>query len=376
MVQPKHIQYGFILCLIVGLLYVVQRAPRSESVKKKVKDWRLSERRRAVIASVLSRIQTSYKVNATPEVSTPPVLVYYSCHESPCGTLAERMRDVAHAYYFALVQSPDTAFVYDMRSPVRWEDYFEPSPWGMAMGTQQAELYLRRVARVSTLPELKVAPAPPLAGSLLRTTRWATGQLNATRGERRGRFGLDRLRQESEWFLVVSRLLFQRPSDWLLQALTPYRPWLGTIRLNEGLSVQDPANRLTPAAVDFIRVGIRLTDFPAPALIDYLAGREGRYFVSATHPEYIQALRQACVKPVEAVDPYFPFTDLDSPSSGSPRVYYARVFMDFTLLSRADVLLGDSAHDLFFRQVAWTAQAASTLLLAANRTQMVPLMEW
>ncbi|CAO3699852.1 unnamed protein product [Rhizopus stolonifer] len=298
------------------------------------------------------------------------------------------MMDITTAYYFAMLNpKTDTAFAYDMTFPAQFEWFLEPTPGHMAMRTNQAQFYLDR----AELDEFKsiphVATIPQSNQRILATTSWAAKEWNQTTSDRVGRYGLRHLRWQSDWFFVASRLLFSRPSDWLTEQLGPYRRLMGTVRLGEGMNREDPDNLVSPppSSSAWFRVGVRVTrEEQVEALASHILQMCGKchVFVSSVSATLLDRMRQRLANvAVHAVAEGYEFDDLDVPpkswklfeSNEQLKRQYARIFMDWIILSRMDHLVGIE-EDLFIKTVAWTAQVQTDVLKSNGK--MVSLVDW
>ncbi|ORE05864.1 hypothetical protein BCV72DRAFT_330039 [Rhizopus microsporus var. microsporus] len=341
-----------------------------------------SNSRRHRITSVLAHIRTSYVTNRTPDISTPPLLILYSCKPNQqCGTLAERMLDITHAYYNTMLHPKDAAFAYDMIYPVQFEWFLEPSPGYMAMRTWQAQYYLNRTEHqdVTYIPIINEASLADVPQRIIGTTVWQERtNWNKTAAGKAGQYGLSRLAMKSDWFLIVSRLLFYRPTDWLSQQLEPYRELMGgQVRLGEGLNMLDPHNAiLPPSHPSWFRVGVRVTDMGdvdrTAAQVQQVCVGNCHVFISATSPGALARMRQRLlgVCSVHAVAEGHSFEDLDTPpktwrmfqsDEEQLKKQYARVFMDWMILTRMDYLIGRE-DDQLLKVAAWSAQVQTDVM--------------
>jgi hypothetical protein len=110
-----------------------QQAPFSSSLESPDLN-RLDAKHQQLLTSALAHIRLRYIANRTPDYSTPPLLVLYSCkvRQYSCGPLSERLINTTNHYYLSMLQQ-GSAFAYDMVLPVRFEWFFEPLPSYMSM---------------------------------------------------------------------------------------------------------------------------------------------------------------------------------------------------------------------------------------------------
>ncbi|KAG1548914.1 hypothetical protein G6F49_009759 [Rhizopus delemar] len=354
---------------------------------------RLTSVRRQTLASALAHIRVTYSTNRTPEISIPPLLVLYSCKpHQQCGTLAERMVDITSAYYYAMLHPDrDAAFAYDMAFPVQFEWYLEPTPGHMAMRTGQAQFYLDRADRdeVKHVPILSSPPTVEGHQRILGTTVWKSREWNATESPKRGRYGLGHVPDRSDWFFLASRLLFAQPTDWLAEQLGPYRRLMGgKIKLKETMGALDPDNVLTPHLTSaWFRLGVCVrraeeVDRMTAHVRRVCPERGCHVFVSAASAHLLDRVRRGLSGlSVHAVAEGYAFGDLDRPpqhwklfeSNEQLKKQYARVFMDWLILSRMDYLIG-SEEDLFVKTAAWSAQVQTDVL--TENGKFVSLSDW
>ncbi|KAF7724396.1 hypothetical protein EC973_001122 [Apophysomyces ossiformis] len=383
---------------------------------------RLDLKRQRLLTSVLAHIRTGYVANRTPPYDTPPLLVLYSCNntESRCGPLHDRLLSVTSAYFFSMLWD-GAAFAFDMRVPVKFEWYFEPIPGYMSMTTDHADLYLGR-ADAATIRRVDHMEFTALATEdyrtqlkadnirILQTSRWDNWMAmrnNPSMSRSRDKYQLNHLSSKSEWFWVASRLLFAKPSSWLAKHLTPYRNLMGGyVVWSESLSFMDPANMITPAISDWFRIGIHMIQKDsAECLASRIAslcstaedlGKECHIFLSSTSRESLDRLRKAISLPelkdhhriqVHTVAEHYDFSELNTAPKSSNSAWtlmsaedrlkstYARIFMDWMILSRMDYLVGQEGDD-FLKTAAWAAQVRTDLLHLSSNCQFQAMEDW
>jgi len=310
-------------------------------------------------------------------------MILYSCNKLPCGTWVERIKDITSAFFLG-VSLDGTAYAVDMTEPVRLEWYFDVDPVGSAMTTDQAHHYLDLHGKAKT--------AIAIDGSLDNTTLanqdlktlykesgkrivqtqrlgdWAHIARNPILSANLKSYDIQTLSYQ-EWFAVARRFLFAKPSSWFKQVLEPYRSIMGgRIEPPRSLSLNDPDSRPTQEERTLYRIGIHITDPSQASCLakhahrvceSHAGDRKCYLFVSASHAEAMHAMRTAAGDKltIRTVDSSYEYGDLDeaySGNEGNAKVRYARVIMDWTILTRMDHLIG--AND-FTETAAWAAQA-------------------
>jgi hypothetical protein len=385
---------------------------------------RLSTTHQNLLNSALAHIKLGYVANRTPHYSTPPLLILYSFHQQANSPLDQRLVDITNTYYFSMMQ-PGSAFAYDMTWPVKLEWFFQATPGYMVMNSDQASFYKEKIQpheiqyQLSPLSGLSNKDfAQELKGKqILSTTHWpSTGFLemaqNPTLKALRDKYRLNHLQQKSDWFWLVSRLLFSRGTDWLNQQLDAYKDIMGgKLEYSESFNSQDPnAYRVTPefAAKQWLRIGLRISDSSTEeeitCLVNHIntnicskattAGSSGscHVFISAPTRALLKLTRNVISKQkdkmaVHAVAEGFGFADLnqDSENSLDHSIFdtdeerlkrdYARVFMDWIILSRMDYLIGKNG-DGFLKTAAWAAQVQTDLLSVESGCRITAMTDW
>ncbi|KAI8583365.1 hypothetical protein K450DRAFT_223282 [Umbelopsis ramanniana AG] len=334
------------------------------------------------INRVIAHLRTKYVANRTPYEDAPPLMILYSCNKLPCGTWVQRLKDITSAFFLG-VSLDGTAYAVDMTAPIRMDWFFEIDPAGSAMTTDQAHHYLQlhgvsktSVAVDGSLDNASLASKDLKAVYQKEGARivqaqklgdWHQISKNPVLFKTLKGYDLQTL-TEQEWFVVARRFLFAKPSEWFRQVLEPYRSIMGgRVGPPRSLSLNDPDTRLTQEERTLYRIGVHITDpSQAHCLAKYAdqvckkqAGERKCYlFVSAGNADAMQAMRQAVGDKVtiRTVDSTYEYQDLDKPFSGSEddaKVFYARVIMDWTILTTMDYLIG---ADDFIETAAWVAQ--------------------
>ncbi|KAI8091399.1 uncharacterized protein B0P05DRAFT_527347 [Gilbertella persicaria] len=380
---------------------------------------RLTPTRRQLLISALAHIRLGYVANRTPPYSTPPLLVLYTCKQSTlCGPLEERLMSITNGYYFSMLQQ-GSAFAYDMTAPVRFEWFFESMPSYMVMTTDQADYYTQKTELHQlkhegsmTSDELKqrnfLQDYERDGTTIVSTTEWQGHwmdfKLNPSMKALRDKYRLNHLPLASDWFWIVSQLLFSKPSSYLREQLLPYQELMGgKIELSETLSPFDPDHhRMTPAfaAKHWLRIGLRIKhdeNSDIPCLANHVANlchRRSQYaachvFISAPTRPLFDKLRIEMKKynvNIHAVAEGFEFRELNMESSSKPNLFepnqlkksYARTFMDWVILSRMDYLVGQE-QDGFLKTAAWAAQVHTDISkhkTDSSHCQIIPMPDW
>ncbi|KAI9472310.1 MAG: hypothetical protein EXX96DRAFT_583600 [Benjaminiella poitrasii] len=380
-----------------------------------------------VLSSALAHIRLGYVANRTPYYSTPPLLVLYSCHhDQQCKqSFDERMIATVNSYYFSMLQQ-GSAFAYDMTWPVKWEWYFDPSPAYMSMNSDQANYYVEKAVShqikeeaVLSQHELRQRPFSEDYSakqiSIVNVGQWEGDWLdlgqNPSMQSLRDKYRLNHLEYKSEWFWIASRLLFSRPTEGFQRLLEPYSDLIGD-KLDasiEHLPSLDYTGQVIPHETthkkDWFRVGLRVDQTPfsdryVACLVTHITSICRRYlqkqqsschvFISAHSRDQLNRLRAEFrrhpVVAVHAVAEGYDFIDLNrySPSdieqSGKDesrlRKKFARPFMDWTILSRMDYLVGFES-DQFLKTAAWAAQVRTDVLAtSSDHCQIEPMSDW
>jgi hypothetical protein len=353
------------------------------------------------INRVIAHLRTKYVANRTPYEDAPPLMILYSCNKLPCGTWVERMKDITSAFFLA-VSLDGTAYAVDMTVPIRLEWYFDVDPAGSAMTTDQAYHYLELHGKAktaiasdgsidnTTLANQDLKTKYKQSGTRIVQTQhlgdWSHIVRNPVLSQNLHGYDLQTLSHQ-EWFMVARRFLFAKPSTWFRQVLEPYSGIMGgRVEPPRSLSLNDPDSRPTQEERTLYRIGIHITD-PAQASClakhaqrvceSYAGERKCHLFVSASHAEAMQAMRTAAGEKltVRTVDSSYEYGDLDEPYKGSEsnaQIRYARVIMDWTILTRMDHLIGT---DDFIETAAWVAQAPLDRI-SYNRCQAVTNTDW
>ncbi|CAO3683274.1 unnamed protein product [Umbelopsis ramanniana] len=334
------------------------------------------------INRVVAHLRTKYVANRTPYEDAPPLMILYSCNKLPCGTWVQRLKDITSAFFLG-VSLDGTAYAVDMTAPIRMEWFFEIDPAGSAMTTDQAHHYLQlhgtsktSVAVDGSLDNAALASKDLKAvyqkdGARIVQAQqlgdWHQISKNPILSKTLNSYDLQTL-TEQEWFVVARRFLFAKPTAWFRQVLGPYQSIMGgRVGPPRTLSLNDPDTRLTQEERTLYRIGVHITDpSQANCLARYAeqvckmqAGDRKCYlFVSAGNPDSMQAMRRTVGDKltIRAVDSSYEYKDLDEPFSGSEdeaKVFYARVIMDWTILTSMDHLIG---ADDFIETAAWVAQ--------------------
>ncbi|KAI8365292.1 uncharacterized protein BYT42DRAFT_589481 [Radiomyces spectabilis] len=369
---------------------------------------RINKSRQAQLTSALAHIRTGYVANRTPDYDTPPLLVLYRCTDdaAQCGSFQDRLLSIASAYFFAMFWD-GAAFACHMRSPVRFDWYFESLPSYMSMNTDQANFYLERAdpASILTVPTMqREAFAKDNFVDTYRSQNvrivqsshwedWSNMQKNPSMQKQRDKYQLGRLATQSEWFWIVSQLLFSNPTSWLAKQLEPHRDLMGGyIHASESLSPYDPGKEVAPHIRHWLRVGVRATSGSDECMVSHAINvcdqavawnKECHIFLSAPSSDELKRL-QSLVNRYEAKKTYrvivhtvsqdYEFYDLHESletrtsnalsfiESKEARVKqaYARTFMDWLILTRMDYLIGEE-QDMYIKTAAWAAQVHTDL---------------
>ncbi|OBZ89120.1 hypothetical protein A0J61_02824 [Choanephora cucurbitarum] len=381
---------------------------------------RLTHSRRQLLISALAHIRLGYVANRTPPYSTPPLLILYTCKKSIlCGSLEDRLIHIANSYYFSMLQS-GSAFAYDMTSPVKFEWFFESSPSYMAMTTDQADYYRERAAPAQQRQETRLSSKDlgdinfmqqysQEGVTIVSTTNWQGNWIdfksNPYMKTMKDKYRLNHLPLASDWFWLVSQLLFSKPSAYLREQLLPYQELMGgKIELSESLSPSDPAHhRITPsfAAKGWLRIGLRIKHDrdDMSCLANHVANichRRLEYtschvFISAPTRSLFDRLRAEMKRykmNIHAVAEGFEFQELNTDIASKHRLFesnenqakkqYARTFMDWVILSRMDYLVGQE-DDRFLKTAAWAAQVHTDVSIHKSDTshcQVIPMSDW
>ncbi|RUO96129.1 hypothetical protein BC936DRAFT_142571 [Jimgerdemannia flammicorona] len=240
------------------------------------------------------------------------------------------------------------------------------------------------------------------------TAAWPSLILNPSLARHTGDYGIYRL-TPSEMFVVVHRTFFARPTPWFRDLLQPYRDLLGGDLDPPSLASAPPPRPPPPKKLfrktspAWFRIGIHLDPAATAAAadlniaclamqaasvcrsvrsIDAISRPDCHVFIASSDPPLVNRLgreitRQIKYIRVHSVDPIsHPPADLDAldadsiaPPSGAKRWSaeellkrrHARGFMEWTLLSRMDYLLGVKG-DPVLETAAWAAQVQLELL--------------
>ncbi|KAL0088560.1 hypothetical protein F4703DRAFT_1735233 [Phycomyces blakesleeanus] len=339
---------------------------------------RLTQERRALLASVLAHIRIGYVANRTPDTDTPPLVVIYRCKETKCE-FALNLKAISTAYLFAMLQEGAAMGFLMGNIPLQWEWYFEPVPRYMALSTQQTSMYRER-ANPETIYSMEIS-TQVLANTdfasqfrskqvrILEATHW--GRWTALKTSQwmkpmRGKYRIDEL-SESEWFWVASRLLFN-PTDWLLEQLKPFEMLLGGhLRWSDSLALHDPTSYIAPSVSRWLRIGLRGDSILKSCLVQQIESLCGNIpknmchvFVSSSTAGDLHDL----LKTLKAYATVYVLPDafgFSSSTNGDQRMLYVRPFLEWTILSRMDRLLGP-LNDEFFQSSAWAAQVHTDLV--------------
>ncbi|KAH8555936.1 hypothetical protein BGW37DRAFT_479136 [Umbelopsis sp. PMI_123] len=373
------------LSIFVCIIYLLQHSRESgsnSSALQHVTSNEVHSQNQHKINRVIAHLSTKYVPNRTPYEDAPSLMILYSCNTLPCGTWVQRLKDITTAFFLG-VSLDGTAYAVDMTAPIRLEWFFDIDPAGSAMTTDQAHHYLQFHGQSKTSVAVDGSlDNTVLANEDLKTlyqkegTRivqtqhlgnWSQLVKNPVLSKALKSYDLQTL-NEQEWFVVARRFLFAKPSAWFRQVLQPYHSILGgRIDPPRSLSLNDPDTRQTQEERTLYRIGVHITDpSQAPCLAKYAqhvcktqAGERKCYlFVSSSNSDSMQAMRKITSDKltIRTVDATYDYRDLDEPLSGSEedaKVQYARVIIDWTILTRMDHLIGS---DDFIETAAWVAQ--------------------
>lgn len=396
-----------------------QQTPFSNSISTVVEsNSRLDSKHQQLLSSALAHIRLGYVANRTPHYSTPPLLVLYSCKTKayPCGSLSDRLISITNHYYFSMLQQ-GSAFAYDMTLPVRFEWFFEPLPGYMSMNVDQANYYLNQEQK-------KIKQEPLLSKkdlvlrrfleeyqeqgvTIVNTTVWKGDWIefkkNPSMQALRDKYRLNHLPQKSDWFWIVSQLLFSQPTPELKSFLAPYQEIMGgKIDKSTSLSPLDPDSQATTAefrSKGWFRIGLRLAHYKEEdmdCIVRHIVqvcqattqDRSCHVFLSTSDRTLFNRARKelSAVVSVHAVAERYGFADLnESPEShGQLGLFesegsrlkkdYARVFMDWLILTKMDYLIGQENDD-YIKTVAWAAQV-QTDLIDERQCKIRPMTDW
>ncbi|KAI9032846.1 hypothetical protein CLU79DRAFT_715116 [Phycomyces nitens] len=343
---------------------------------------RLTQERKSLLASVLAHARIGYVANRTPDIDTPPLVVIYRCKDVECE-FASNLKAISTAYLFAMVQE-GAAMGFLINSPDQWEWYFEPMPRYMALSTQHTSMYRER-AKPDTVYQMDMS-TQVLATTdfqsqfrskhvrILEATHWGKWTALKTNQEMkpmRDKYRIDEL-SESEWFWVASRLLFS-PTEWLLQQLKPFETLLGGhLRWSDSLALHDPTSYIAPLVARWLRIGLRGKPILEKCFVEQISSLCGsipknmcHVFISSSTAADLHDLQKALrmYATVHALPDAF---GLLSGTNGDQRMSYARPFLEWTILSRMDRLLGP-ANDEFLLTCAWAAQVHTDLVSMDNK---------
>lgn len=416
---------GWALALIsVALLYFSFSSLKSIAFKSKqslahseivvVRENPYRRLNTTLLTSVLAHIRVGYVANRTPDIDTPPLLVVYNCRHDECGPSLEGwLMSITSAYIFSMLWD-GSAFAVDMESPVKLEWYFETDPKHMSMTPGQVEFYSSQ-ADPSTVLRLDQMPAHELSTTdfmaryrsdnvkIMSCSRWDPWWHvlnNPSMKHLRDKYRLGQL-THSEGFWVVSRLLFNKPSEWLAGHLEPYRDLMGGQLYVDPLSTQ--AKKPSWIQERWMRIGVRITN-DDNGIIECIAGRaanvcnraqvmgkECHVFLSATLPETIDALQRTISERWQKINNHRPlmlhavansYQFKTSPVEEEDdelrrKLMYVRPVMDWLILSRMDFLLGTEG-DAFLRTAAWAAQVETELYYddEDDACHLEPMTDW
>lgn len=383
---------------------------------------RLDPPRRRLLNSVLARIKSSYVYNRMPREDTPAFLVTYTCAQSPCGNLGDRLRGLVTAFFLALLNDK-AAFSTVWIFPVHLDWYFEIDPNGVAMPSDRGLQYLDQASDAqkwtwhvpenveysfssfSTTDFGAVWTSRKLRIISLRTTAvaWPALVSNPHLIRHIGEYTLDRL-ADSEMFFIVFSLLFARPTPWFERILEPYRDLLGGSTTPPSLASSSEPNLGHRTKAPWFRIGINIAESaddykdlacmaaqtvficqsvrklsarPPPTCHVFVASSRPHLIARITS-EILHRTRQIHIHSVNPAD--HPPADLDNLGADvvkskpgwmgrSPEEVlkrrHARVFLEWTVLSRMDYLLGVKG-DRVVETAAWAAQVRMEMLEIAG----------
>lgn len=401
--RPKGWALVFICCILLYLFFssfhsVVNSklsiSSDSDIIVQKANPYRRSNH--PLLISALAHVLASYVANRTPDFDTPPLLVLYTCkHDSQCGPLEERLASIVNGYLFsALYENGAAAFAVDMDTPVKFEWFFEPTPSYMSMHMGQADFYSSRAdpATIKTVDSISASElsnvnfADNFRENNVRILRyshldsWKYMQQNPSLQRHMDQYRLGDL-SVSEGFWLASRLLFHKPSGWLSNHLIPYRDLMG------GTLYADPLGRFESPVLDrWMRIGIHVTDSTSARCLasrvasvcsrTQVMGKKCHVFLSAPSSDMIETMRAAIGKHRQKDRPIVLHAVADgydfAPSQHQElslleseeqhlKMAYARLYMDWIILSRMDYLLG-SHGDEYLKTAAWAAQVQTDLV--------------
>ncbi|KAI7901616.1 uncharacterized protein BX663DRAFT_513447 [Cokeromyces recurvatus] len=375
---------------------------------------RLTSSRLKILLSALAHIRLGYVANRTPYYSIPPLLIVYSCKRNQtCGSFDKRMLDVVNSYYFSMLQQ-GSAFAYDMTWPVKWEWYFESSPSYMAMNSDQAKYYIEKIEsshqllQENTLTQLELQQRSFLEDykrnqvSIVNVRQWQGDWIhlaqNPSMKPLRDKYRLNHLQQKSDWFWLASRILFSRPTERFAKLLEPYRDLLGE---RVDMSIKDiPAldnygqvirTSLTHKR-GWFRIGLRVNEKKhVTCLVNHIIHicrkrQHCHIFISADSRDQLNLLRahfrRSSTVAVHVIAEGYEFINLDHLSvdqnEDQTRLVkkFARPFMDWTILSRLDYLVGFE-NDQFLKTAAWASQVHTDVISSSfNHCKIAPMTDW
>lgn len=355
---------------------------------------RLDSSHQRLLSSALAHIRLGYVANRTPDYSTPPLLVLYSCKNSDCGSFSHRLIHIANHYYFSMLQQ-GSAFAYDMTFPVRFEWYFEPLPVYMSMNTDQAKFYADKTPSIYQEPLLTAHDLSTRSFSeyyqqkqitIVNTTEWQGDWEDLSRNPSmkalRDKYRLNHLRQTSDWFWIVSQLLFSQPTPELRGYLEPYRDIMGgKLDGSTSLSPLDPAHsKVTPEYSSWLRVGLRVNQAEKQDIkcmvrhVVNVCKEQCHVFVSASSLELSKQMKKELQSykkvMVHGLDDSFDYADFNQDER---KETYLRIFMEWLILSKMDYLVGQE-KDEYLKTAAWAAQVQTDLL--EKECKILPMTEW
>lgn len=371
-----------ITCLLYGLRKASNSDNRSAMTQLTWQDRNLRIHHK--LNRVIAHLRTKYVPNRTPYEDAPPLMVLYSCNALPCGPWAKRLKDITTAFYLA-VSLDGTAYAVDMTAPIRLEWYFDTDPAGSVMTTDQAHHYLKLHGKSKTGVAIDGSLNHETLANVDLNSKYRSSDIRVLQTRNLGNwmeltknpilsknlksYDLQTL-SEDEWFAIARRFLFAKPSEWFRGLLEPYRNIMGgRVDSPRSLSLNDPETLPTTEEQTTFRIGVHITDKKhaecfakqSERICESHAGDRKCYlFISSANAEATQALRVAAGAKltVRDVDSSYPYVDLDDPYTGNEnnsKIWYARVIMEWTILTRMDYLIGS---DEFTETAAWVAQSS------------------